>query len=827
MFAEVIGSLEAIDADGNGVGWALARMLGAAPIEVSIEVDGVPSVVRAADPRPDVEEWTGVEGDHGFHFVLPSALFDGETHLVHAYAIGPKGQVELSHSPLSITLERAPIIMPPPSSVPIGALDAVDANGVATGWAKIPSRDADSIQVALHVDGGWVGTVATQDAHGFSFVIPSSFKDGNAHQLDAYGLGSLLFYAAADPQLQHQSGHAERGAWVSDAGDATSNYLTYGPYTTALSAGDYQAHFELMIDDNSDDTVVASIDVANLDGTELLAQRELKRNDFAAANAVQAFELPFTAPASSRIELRVFRRAGAKLVHVSSAIFDAHGPIAPVLLSGSPRAFQLTPPPPPTMHTKAQLLDTQGDLMIWGGTEFALDCTTGQDPETGIRCTGDHGEIPRGLQQGWVWSLSIPRYPPARRESLYQKILSYGYTHVAIQVTRCAPSEGYHGLYPVSADDCLGAGDKLNDVLREIRAHGLITWCTGITQNDPPEIGLDVSLCDLTLDDWDNTDQKDCHIDAAAQWFPDAWHFVELPQGAITPRADACTPNGLLPSNDGGAWIREAQRRDPRFIGMTIEINQPDGHDANLAELQQINAWWRDVVQNRFEIDTYWKFWDAYPFDESIVYNDWFIDNAPWLRGFMSGGTAHAPPSGEWMEGGFLGELDLHQAVVEHMPANFADWEITTHITRIDLHLTGVHVELDNGRPDAWPDTMRSDFGPILFSLGIAEKIGGQWYASAPIQLWRGLDESGGQIQSQDINDGTGRGQIEANWFYDGRWGGLGGYQPQPGETIGLFICAGDCRDGVAEYSPVHERSNVVLFSLPNSDVDTSILTVP
>ncbi len=56
-----------------------------------------------------------------------------------------------------------------------------------------------------------------------------------------------------------------------------------------------------------------------------------------------------------------------------------------------------------------------------------------------------------------------------------------------------------------------------------------------------------------------------------------------------------------------------------------------------------------------------------------------------------------------------------------------------------------------------------------------------------------------------------------ANWFYAAdRWGPLATHQPAPGETIGLFICAGDCRDGVSAYSPVHERSNVVLFQLPN-----------
>jgi hypothetical protein len=468
-----------------------------------------------------------------------------------------------------------------------------------------------------------------------------------------------------------------------------------------------------------------------------------------------------------------------------------------------------------TAFTRAQILDTQGDLMIWGGPEFALDCSTGQDPETGIRCQGDNGGVPRGLQAGWVWSLSLPRYPAPRREALYQKVLGYGYTHVAIQVTKCVPGDGYHGLYPTTAQDCSGNGALLNTVLQELKDHHLIAWCTGLTQNDPPEDGLDRSLCPAVLDDWDNTDQKDCHLQAMASWFPDALIWVEMPQGTITAKPDACSPTPF--PQTGGEWIRQAQQRAPNFVGVAYELNEPDGHAANLAELDTLNAWWRDLQQNRFEIDTYWKFWDGYGFDESRVYNDWFLTNAPWLHGFMSGGTTHAPTTLPPFSGGIVGELDLSQVTLEHMASDFASWPITTHIKKVTLSLTGVSVELDNGRPDSWPDTAdRPGMGPLLYSLGLAEKINGQWYASAPIQLWRGLAESGGPIQDQDV-DSSGQGQIAKNWFYDSRWGPLAGHQVLTGDELGIFVCAGDCRDGVGDYSPVHERSNVVLINLPGA----------
>jgi hypothetical protein len=107
--------------------------------------------------------------------------------------------------------------------------------------------------------------------------------------------------------------------------------------------------------------------------------------------------------------------------------------------------------------------------------------------------------------------------------------------------------------------------------------------------------------------------------------------------------------------------------------------------------------------------------------------------------------------------------------------------------------------------------------GPLLWSMGLAEKIDGHWVASAPIQLWRNKLESGGPIQAQDV-EGSGIGQIPKNWFYNSSWWGpLAGRQVLPGEEVGIFVCAGDCRDGNGDWSPVHERSNIVTFKLPGA----------
>ena len=75
------------------------------------------------------------------------------------------------------------------------------------------------------------------------------------------------------------------------------------------------------------------------------------------------------------------------------------------------------------------------------------------------------------------------------------------------------------------------------------------------------------------------------------------------------------------------------------------------------------------------------------------------------------------------------------------------------------------------------------------------------------IEYWHGLAESGGPPQD-----------YAREWFYDpSRWAPMTGHQPAQGETIGFFVCAGDCRNNSkGDLSPARERSNVVLVPMPS-----------
>ena len=155
---------------------------------------------------------------------------------------------------------------------------------------------------------------------------------------------------------------------------------------------------------------------------------------------------------------------------------------------------------------------------------------------------------------------------------------------------------------------------------------------------------------------------------------------------------------------------------------------------------------------------------------------------------------------------------DLHLATLFDNPTDMADWPVTTTITLVELG-DGVHVEFSKqDGDDRWPDVTPPGWdGPLQYTMGLAEYIDGQWYASAAIQFWYGLYSSGGNLAVDD--------QVAVNWYYDGRWGELAGRQPETGEIVGLFVVAGNLR-GVTDgsQSPVIERSDVVLFPFPGPE---------
>jgi hypothetical protein len=158
--------------------------------------------------------------------------------------------------------------------------------------------------------------------------------------------------------------------------------------------------------------------------------------------------------------------------------------------------------------------------------------------------------------------------------------------------------------------------------------------------------------------------------------------------------------------------------------------------------------------------------------------------------------VTNPPPSA----GGGSGQGFPAGAVVWDNPPDLASWAQTATITSIQFTGDAFLVDFDKrtgaGR---WPDVPFGT-GNLEYTLGMCVNIGGQWNCSATVQFWFGRD-----LHASGRPD-----EIGINWWYDSRWGTLNHYQPANGETVGIFVAAGNLRDrGI---SIVKERSNVVMM---------------
>lgn len=152
--------------------------------------------------------------------------------------------------------------------------------------------------------------------------------------------------------------------------------------------------------------------------------------------------------------------------------------------------------------------------------------------------------------------------------------------------------------------------------------------------------------------------------------------------------------------------------------------------------------------------------------------------------------------------------FDMTQAAIFDSPVDLGFWAQTANITSVEFTGSAFLVDFDKrDGPGRWPDVPFGD-GSLEYTLGMCLNISGQWDCSAPVQFWFGRDLAASGPPSE----------VGINWFYDpARWGPMTGHQPADGETVGLFVCAGNCRlhrDGSG--SIVRERSNVAFVPWSN-----------
>lgn len=270
----------------------------------------------------------------------------------------------------------------------------------------------------------------------------------------------------------------------------------------------------------------------------------------------------------------------------------------------------------------------------------------GEDPSTRIRCKGDKGSTPRGLLEGAIFTPGINAYTPEQRQLIYDAYTTgagaagrpRGYTHMAVHLG-CKPGErGYHAIYPPHPCD----GGFLNTLLREMYDHTppIIPICF-VMNDDDPAVNLpadfDRSLCRLVVPKWEFP-VADCDLKAVRAAFPDALLYWENPAGQLSPKKDPCSPS---PFPEGRAWFQHAVRAYG-LRGILAETDMrtlgPDPAAAAGA-IAEARDTWQDVDAVLFETDIYQKFWDGRSEADGVAYNDAIRRAAPWLKGFMSGGT--------------------------------------------------------------------------------------------------------------------------------------------------------------------------------------------
>ncbi|WP_433304377.1 hypothetical protein ACQP2F_14850 [Actinoplanes sp. CA-030573] len=105
----------------------------------------------------------------------------------------------------------------------------------------------------------------------------------------------------------HLIGRPDGSGWSANVNDG-SGFLSYGPYTSDIRAGQHVGVVSLAIDNNTADNLpVATIDVYDATAATVIAQRTIHRREFVANSNYEKFGIPFTLEADQQGHLLEIR----------------------------------------------------------------------------------------------------------------------------------------------------------------------------------------------------------------------------------------------------------------------------------------------------------------------------------------------------------------------------------------------------------------------------------------------------------------------------------------------------------------------------------------
>ena len=195
------------------------------------------------------------------------------------------------------------------------------------GRANFRLQDGDSFGSNFHMH--FISTVWNNGVL-YAYYIFSEGKDSNGLPLQSIGLatssdgisftdlgkvlprggtGDYVFNTISS--FQHSVGRqdASCGGWSASASSDATGFLAYGPYVRGLRTGILTAQFRLTIDAvNSTNDIVATVDVYDsVNSPSLpLAQKSIRRSDFAPNTKELLVQLPFSNPSNSLLEMRTY-----------------------------------------------------------------------------------------------------------------------------------------------------------------------------------------------------------------------------------------------------------------------------------------------------------------------------------------------------------------------------------------------------------------------------------------------------------------------------------------------------------------------------------------
>ncbi len=120
---------------------------------------------------------------------------------------------------------------------------------------------------------------------------------------------SPLEWDMSAPTIGHVIGRADGGGWSANVAQDAPGFLQFGPYVTALGAGQHTAFWNLSIDNNRGSDHVAQLQIYDASDGQVLAWSNLERDAWSAPFVSQKFELPFFlggARAGHALEFRVW-----------------------------------------------------------------------------------------------------------------------------------------------------------------------------------------------------------------------------------------------------------------------------------------------------------------------------------------------------------------------------------------------------------------------------------------------------------------------------------------------------------------------------------------